>query len=535
MATRTLVKSSGGKYEVGSLQVGSHIQIQPENLSPRRQYLANATGEITAIKGNKAFVLLDEPSNKSYKSQTIKIDLCSLKLISAQEWEQDFQQQESLLEDSSCKDSVKLTSFAANDSAIASLESESTPTCENLRLNQEQQTSSQLPHHAPHSQLKENVWEVLTSETVSPQFCDKSDSFNPSSQLSKTCLDCYQPPLFPETNPAHILGRCSGSFGQVGTMRNGLLSEQPNTALSGKEKGSCLLPRPGALSWSGNGRPPGTTKSEAAAKKLGILQKNEVYNPEWLEVQFGLPQGWTSPQEHRAATALIALEGQHSEIVSTPDLQRSPLEESCTSTRSAAKKSDCWYTPPSIIDLVIQVLGEIDLDPCADDGRHIPAQLHYTAMDDGLKQQWFGRVFMNPPYSCPGVWMSKLQSELGRVREAIALVPAATDTNWLSPVLKSQPVCFWKGRIKFLDVNYQPKQAARQSHCLVYWGENWQKFKEVFEDYGVVQLPPNLTSFELLGDIKNSPELSDFSPSNNSPSNEGELVNCNSSRTPHLP
>ena len=142
-----------------------------------------------------------------------------------------------------------------------------------------------------------------------------------------------------------------------------------------------------------------------------------------------------------------------------------------------------------IIDLVIQVLGEIDLDPCADDGRHIPAALHYTATLDGLSQEWSGRVFMNPPYSCPGVWMSKLQSELGRVREAIALVPAATDTNWLSPVLKSQPVCFWKGRIKFLDVNYQPKLPARQSHCLVYWGDNWQRFKEVFDLYGFVSVP----------------------------------------------
>ncbi|OUL23993.1 hypothetical protein BV378_20405 [Nostoc sp. RF31YmG] len=188
-------------------------------------------------------------------------------------------------------------------------------------------------------------------------------------------------------------------------------------------------------------------------------------------------------------------------------LLKSPSQEYSTSTRSVAKKSDCWYTPLHIVQLVLEVLGEIDLDPCADDGRHIPAALHYTTTLNGLLQKWLGRVFMNPPYSCPGVWINKLQSEVesGRVREAIALVPAATDTNWLSPVLKVQPVCFWKGRIKFLDVNYQPKLPARQSHCLVYWGENWQKFKEVFEEYGVVQLPPNLTSFELLGDIKNSP------------------------------
>ena len=478
---------------VACFSVGDRITIQPDNLSPRRQYLAHATGEITAIKGNKASVLLDEPSNKSYKSQTIKIDLCSLKLISAQGSGQDFHMQESLLEDSSCKDSVKLTNSAATDCAIASPVSESTPTCENLRLDQEQQTLSHHPLPVNPSQLKENVWEALTSETVSEQFCDKLDSSNPSLQLSKTCLDCYQPPLFPETNPAHILGRCSGSFMAVGTMRNGLLSEQPSTVLSGQEKGSCLLPRPGALSKSSeSSRPPGNTKSEAKAKKLGILQKNEVFNPEWLELQFGLPVGWTSPQEHRAATELLALDEPPSEIVLTPDLQQLPLEESSTSTRSVAKKSDCCYTPLHIVDLVKRVLGEIDLDPCADDGKHIPSQLHYTAKDDGLSKPWHGRIFFNPPYSCPGKWVAWFLQEYAalRVTEAIALLPAATDTNWLSPVLKTQPVCFWKGRIKFLDENYKPmRQGARQSHVLVYWGENWQKFKEVFNSYGFVSVP----------------------------------------------
>ena len=95
-------------------------------------------------------------------------------------------------------------------------------------------------------------------------------------------------------------------------------------------------------------------------------------------------------------------------------------------------------------------------------------------------------------------------------------VPAATDTNWLSPVLKTQPVCFWKGRIKFLDKDYQPKSAARQSHVLVYWGLRSERFREVFEEYGFVSAPS-----QLLGDKQgNSPSNLDSSPSKNiSPSN----------------
>ena len=181
-----------------------------------------------------------------------------------------------------------------------------------------------------------------------------------------------------------------------------------------------------------------------------------------------------------------------------------------TSSHPAGKKksSDCWYTPSYIVELVVQVLGEIDLDPCADDGKHISCKRHYTACDDGLIKEWEGRVFMNPPYSQPSVWMEKLQAEikLERVTEAIALVPAATDTQWLSPVLKSQPVCFWTGRIKFLSEDYQPRNSARQSHVLVYWGLRKERFREVFEKYGVVYLQiPSIklsTNNQVLGENK---------------------------------
>ncbi|NEQ37047.1 MAG: hypothetical protein F6K40_12485 [Okeania sp. SIO3I5] len=153
--------------------------------------------------------------------------------------------------------------------------------------------------------------------------------------------------------------------------------------------------------------------------------------------------------------------------------------------------SDCWYTPPQIVELVREVLTTIDLDPCADERKHIPAKYHKTIREDGLACAWHGKVFINPPYSCPGKWIKKLVEEIdsGNVTEAIALLPVATDTKWFEP-LWNQSICFWKGRIKFLDVNYQPKAPARQSHCLVYWGENVEGFYQVFGKYGEITCPP---------------------------------------------
>ena len=187
--------------------------------------------------------------------------------------------------------------------------------------------------------------------------------------------------------------------------------------------------------------------------------------------------------------------------------------------QSTKKNTDCWYTPPEIVELVLETLRWIDLDPCADNLKHLPAKAHYTETDDGLTGEWAGKVFINPPYSCPGKWIAKLQAEFdsGRVTEAIALLPAATDTKWLSPLLSTQAICFWKGRIKFLDTDYQPKLPARQSHVLVYWGSEPAKFKQVFEQRGAVFIPETAPCLPSTTDAVEPGDVLNTNPANTSP------------------
>ena len=58
-----------------------------------------------------------------------------------------------------------------------------------------------------------------------------------------------------------------------------------------------------------------------------------------------------------------------------------------------------YYTPTEVIEAARAVLGRIDLDPCSCQAanRVVQATTYFTRNDDGLRQKWSGRVWVNPP------------------------------------------------------------------------------------------------------------------------------------------
>ena len=70
------------------------------------------------------------------------------------------------------------------------------------------------------------------------------------------------------------------------------------------------------------------------------------------------------------------------------------------------RPNDEVFTPPEIFKALNL---EFDLDVCAPEGglSWIPAKKSYSIKDDGLSQNWYGRVWMNPPYSAPKLWVDK--------------------------------------------------------------------------------------------------------------------------------
>lgn len=149
-----------------------------------------------------------------------------------------------------------------------------------------------------------------------------------------------------------------------------------------------------------------------------------------------------------------------------------------------SSENDKWNTPPKIITRTLLVLGEIDLDPCSNDKQHpnVPARHYFTVEDNGLEQGWFGNVYMNPPYGDEiGAWVDKLiqEYENDNVDEAIALVPARTDTRWFRQ-LKPFARCFIWGRLKFSDAD----NSAPFPSMVVYLGTDLKRFAEAFQDIG---------------------------------------------------
>ncbi len=147
------------------------------------------------------------------------------------------------------------------------------------------------------------------------------------------------------------------------------------------------------------------------------------------------------------------------------------------------------FTPLQYINAARAVLGEIDLDPasCKEVNEIVKAHHYFNILDDGLKQEWNGRIWLNPPYGrLAGDFIEKLICEFtaGRVTSAIVLVNAhCTDTKWFQ-YLWDGCICFTDHRINFLGDDAR----SRSTHgsAFAYFGEDETAFVREFRQFGAL-------------------------------------------------
>ena len=150
---------------------------------------------------------------------------------------------------------------------------------------------------------------------------------------------------------------------------------------------------------------------------------------------------------------------------------------------------DDWMTPAHIVTAAQEALEHITLDPCASSQNpyNVPTEYRFLEEHDGLLQEWFGRVYMNPPYGRGiGEWINKLvfHREHGDVEAFVALVPARTDTEWFERLISVQSIrlCFVRRRLRFgsSDVGAPFPSVAAWS------GDDEDLFVRAFGRYGSI-------------------------------------------------
>lgn len=153
-----------------------------------------------------------------------------------------------------------------------------------------------------------------------------------------------------------------------------------------------------------------------------------------------------------------------------------------------------WYTPPAILQAARQVLGTIDLDPASTPAANtlVQATRFYTRADNGLRQHWYGTVWLNPPYASGLIdpFLAKLRYHLdtGDVSAAMVLVNNATETRWFATLAAvASAVCFPVGRVRYLSTR-GVLRTPLQGQALLYCGPHPDVFTWHCRSFGHVWL-----------------------------------------------
>jgi phage N-6-adenine-methyltransferase len=167
-----------------------------------------------------------------------------------------------------------------------------------------------------------------------------------------------------------------------------------------------------------------------------------------------------------------------------------------------------WLTPAEYIEMARLVLGVIGVDPATtvEAQQIIRATTYYTKETDGLKHEWPGHVWFNPPYARDLIpeFVSKLCQELrsGRVTACIALTHAYTSSAWFQELASvADVICFPHVRVKFRDPEGE-KANPTQGQAFFYFGRDIDAFKREFGPLGIIMRPER--DYDALDDINKS-------------------------------
>lgn len=190
--------------------------------------------------------------------------------------------------------------------------------------------------------------------------------------------------------------------------------------------------------------------------------------------------------KHPEAVEQAKAEARENEEIVTRSAVLHKIQEAKKPHVANNSHDDEWYTPPEFIESARLVMGSIDLDPASNEhaNKTVKATHIFTEEDNGLEQEWFGNVWLNPPYSSTLVQLFADKVAERGFEQAVVLVNNATETKWFRTLVdNADAIVFKTGRIKFLKHDGQ-HNTPLQGQAFIYYGDNPEVFLEEFGQYG---------------------------------------------------
>ena len=172
--------------------------------------------------------------------------------------------------------------------------------------------------------------------------------------------------------------------------------------------------------------------------------------------------------------------------------------------------SDSSYTPAPYVETARAVMSGIDLDPAShpDANVVVKATRFYSEAENGLRQAWSGRVFLNPPGGLVRPFWLKLLTE--PISECVWIGYSLEQLQTLQRVKAPKtpldfPMCIPSRRIAFIESSAKQEtrfaklraqgkrlaDATSPSHgnYVTYVGPHVHAFADVFGRFGKVIVP----------------------------------------------
>lgn len=183
-----------------------------------------------------------------------------------------------------------------------------------------------------------------------------------------------------------------------------------------------------------------------------------------------------------------------------------------------------WYTPSPFVEAARTVMGAIDLDPASHEeaNRTVKAARFFDRETNGLRQEWHGRAFVNPPGGEVANFWNRMMHQwrlcnldqavwIGYSLEQLQTLQISADGGRPGSMLVAAyqtpldfSMCVPRRRIAFVEneakraervekliaAGKTPNQKSQPSHAnyITYLGTNKDEFSRVFSQFGQVVL-----------------------------------------------